>query len=349
MNQEALLNDLEVLMSSHGPPGVEDEVTSFCTETLSSMGLDVTRDNGDNLIVKIEGRSHDDPVAITAHKDEISMMVRRVDADGRLRVRPLGGLHAWAIGETPVEILGVHETLPGILSIGSKHVSNRSPAGLVKEGAPFDWNAVWIETKASEEKLLDAGVRAGSRVVIDRDRKRMRRLGDFVCGYNLDCRAGIAILFETARLLKRTPPVRDVYLVVSSEEEVGAFGAIHAVGRVPAEEAIALDIAPVAREYRIENGPSPVLLHADAQGLYHEATLTRLHALADELGFGAQAAVVTSYGSDATIAKKAGAVGRAICIAYPGENTHGYEICSVGGIVNTGSLLVAYLTEEEVV
>ena len=61
------------------------------------------------------------------------------------------------------------------------------------------------------------------------------------------------------------------------------------------------------------------------------------------MGFETQPAVVTSYGSDASIAKRIGSAGRSACIAYPGENTHGYEICSMDGIVNSARLLMAYL------
>ncbi len=334
-------------MLAHAPSGVEDEVATYCTDVFAGLGMETAVDAAGNLIVKIPGSDTDNAVAVTAHKDEIAMMVKRVESNGRLRVRALGGLHPWAIGERPVEILGAKETMPGVLSIGAKHVSTDSPAGRVKAGASLDWESMWVETKVSKETLKGAGVRPGTRIVLDRERKRAKHIEGFICGYNLDCRAGVAILLETARTLERTPPLRDVYLVVSSEEEVGAIGAVHAIERLPVDEVIALDIAPVAEEYQIRNGGSPVLLHADAQGLYHQATLDRLHARADRLGFGAQAAVVTSYGSDASIAKKAGAAGRALCLAYPGDNTHGYEMCSTEGIVNTGRLLVSYLTEPE--
>ncbi|MBK37170.1 MAG: peptidase M42 [Gemmatimonadetes bacterium] len=345
MDSVTLLNDVEALMLAHAPPGGEGEVTDYVHNSFSKLNLDVTIDAAGNTVAAIPGGGSGDPVAVTAHKDEIAMMIRRVESDGRLRVRPLGGLHPWAIGETPVEILGARDTVPGVLSIGSKHVSSDSPAARVKSGKPLDWELMWIETKLSTEALSRAGVRVGTRVVLDRDRKKAKRIGEFVCGYNLDCRAGIAILLGTARALQETPPCRDVYLVVSSEEEVGAFGAIHAAGRLPVDEVIALDIAPVAEEYQMINNGSPVLLHADSQGLYHQPTLEKLHDRAEQLGFGSQAAVVTSYGSDASIAKKAGGAGRAVCLAYPGENTHGYEICSIEGIVNTARLLESYLTD----
>jgi len=53
--------------------------------------------------------------------------------------------------------------------------------------------------------------------------------------------------------------------------------------------------------------------------------------------------VVTSYASDSSISRAYGHVARAVLIGYPGDNTHGYEICSRAGIVHTAQLLLSYL------
>ena len=270
-------------------------------------------------------------------------MVKRVEADGRLRVRPLGGLHPWAIGEGPVDILGGEGLVPGILSFGSKHVSAESPAGKLKQGNGPTWEVPWVETKLTPEALLERGVHVGSKVVVARARKQPMRLGDFICGYNLDCRGGLAILLEAARHLRENPPPQDVYLIASAEEEVGAFGAAYSVGQVPAETVVALEIAPVAEEYQTRNCADPVLLYGDGIGLYHERSLRRIERLGGGLGIGIQRAVVTSFGSDASISKKVGSAGRAVCLCFPCDNTHGYEICSIDGIVNAARLLLAYL------
>lgn len=92
------------------------------------MGDAVWQDAAGNIIVHIHGKRDDAPIAAIAHKDEISLIVKRVEEDGRLRVTPVGGLNPWAIGESPVKIMG-HELVPGVLSIGAKHVSKESVAG----------------------------------------------------------------------------------------------------------------------------------------------------------------------------------------------------------------------------
>lgn len=340
-----LLSLLEKFLLAHAPPGAEGEVDRIVMEEVRPYAHRVWQDAAESIVIHVKGKDDSAPIAVTAHKDEIALIVKRVEDNGRLRVRPLGGLHPWAVGEGPVEVLGRNGTVPGVLSVGSKHVSEESPAGTLKTGTPLKWETFWVETKRSREALAALGVHRGSKAVLARSRKAPLVIGDYICGYNLDCRAGLAILLEAAKQLRNNPPPQDVYLIASSEEEIGAQGATYSIGQVPADTAVALDIAPVAEEYQVQNCGDPVLLYGDAQGVYHERTLRHLEGLAEGLGFSTQPAVVTSYGSDASIAKKVGSAARAVCIAYPGENTHGYEICAVDGILNSARLLLAYLLD----
>jgi putative aminopeptidase FrvX len=204
---------------------------------------------------------------------------------------------------------------------------------------------MWIETKLPARELEERGVRAGTRVVIARHRKNLWHMGDYLCGYNLDCRAGLAAVFEVGMQLKSNKPAQDVYLVASSSEEIGGQGATYALSKLPVDTAIAVDIAPAADEYGTENNDEPILIEKDARGVYHEPTNQHLESLARNNGFKIQKAVVTSYASDSSIARANGHVARSALIGYPGDNTHGYEICAREGIFNTARLLLAYLLE----
>ena len=223
---------------------------------------------------------------------------------------------------------------PGVLSTGAKHVSTESPAGRLKDGQPLKWEQMWIETRLSAEELAQRGIRAGTRVVIAGKHKTLWRLGDCVCGYNLDCRAGLAAMLEVGLHLRENRPAQDVYLVASSSEEIGGHGAIYALGRLPVDAAVAVDIAPAAAEYGTTNSGDPIIGVRDSRGLYDARIIERFDALAAACGFGIQTAVLTSYASDSSIAKTSGAIARAALIGYPGDNTHGYEICAWDGIVN---------------
>ena len=163
---------------------------------------------------------------------------------------------------------------------------------------------MWIETRLSAEELAQRGIRAGTRVVIAGKHKTLWRLGDCVCGYNLDCRAGLAAMLEVGLHLRENRPAQDVYLVASSSEEIGGHGAIYALGRLPVDAAVAVDIAPAAAEYGTTNSGDPIIGVRDSRGLYDARIIERFDALAAACGFGIQTAVLTSYASDSSIAKR---------------------------------------------
>ncbi len=342
IDENRLLSHIERLLPIHAPSGYEAEADALVQDLIGGLGERTWQDAAGNIIIHIKGRQSNAPIAVISHKDEISMIVKRVEEDGRLRVVPVGGLHPWAIGETPVEVLG-DDLVPGVLSIGAKHVSNASPAGKLKEGAGLVWEDMWVECKLSVGQLAERGVRVGTRVCIARHRKNLWHMEDYLCGYNLDCRAGLAALFEVAQQLADNQPAQDVYVVASESEEIGGQGAAYALANLPVDTAVAVDIAPAAEEYGTRNSGDPILIEKDARGVYHAATNRHLEALAIAEGFNVQKAVVTSYASDSSIARASGIVARAALIGYPGDNTHGYEICSREGIVNTTRLLLAYV------
>jgi putative aminopeptidase FrvX len=55
-----------------------------------------------------------------------------------------------------------------------------------------------------------------------------------------------------------------------------------------------------------------------------------------------QLATLSGFGSDASIAMKFGHVARGACLAFPTQNTHGYEIAHLGAIANCIDLLQVF-------
>ena len=147
IDAQRLYGFVEQLLAAHAPSGAESAMDALVTELAAPIGDSVWQDAADNIIIHIKGQSHDQPVAAVAHKDEIALIVKRIESDGKIRVQPLGGLHPWALGESPVEIMARDGLCPGVLSTGAKHVSTESPAGRLKDGQPLKWEQMWIETR----------------------------------------------------------------------------------------------------------------------------------------------------------------------------------------------------------
>ncbi len=345
--RDTLLCDLEAMVLCHGPSGNEKEIDHWLTERWQSLGLDFEQDPAGNLVAFLEAPDPKAPnVAITAHKDEIGMIVKRIGANGRVQVRRLGGSFPWIYGEGVVDLLGDRETVSGILSFGSRHVSHESPQHCFQNDQPLKWEDAWVETKRSQDDLQRAGIRPGTRCVVGRHRKRPFLLGDHhIASYALDNRASLAILNQLAERL-RTPRY-NVLLAATANEEVGAIGAQYFTFNRRPDSLIALEICPTSPEYPVDREDTPVLLSQDGYGVYDDTLNLELAEAAGRAGTEVQHAVLAGFGSDASIAMKHGHVPRAACLAFPTDNTHGYEIVHLDALQRCTQLLLSYLQPGE--
>jgi putative aminopeptidase FrvX len=243
-----------------------------------------------------------------------------------------------------VDVLGRHRTVTGVLSFGSRHISDESDHKRQQTEAGVRWRDAWVETKLSADELAEAGVRAGSRVVPIAARKRPIRLGsdgEYVASYAIDDKGAVAGLLELAARVK-TPP-HPVELVFTAREEIGCHGAKWYASRTDAEAAVAFEVTPVAKEYRTDPGPDPVLVTADAHGPLEDTLSAELEDAAAAAGVNLRYAALSSFGSDATAALSFGMIARTACLAFATENTHGFEIAHLGGIVACVDVLERWL------
>jgi putative aminopeptidase FrvX len=328
---DSLFHTISDFVLRHAPSGVEQEIDELLRERFAQAGMTLAADASGNLIGRISGDGGG-RLAITAHKDEIGAIVTAVADQGRVKVRKLGGSFPWVYGEGIVDLIGDAATVSGVLSFGSRHVSHASPQHAQMDDAPLRWSDAWIETKLSPQELTAAGVRAGTRMVVGRHRKAPFRLKEHIASYALDNRASLAILLELVRRVKAPKP--DIDIVLSAKEEVGAIGGLFYTQHHEIDALIALEISPLAPEYTIEDSPAPVLLAEDAHGLYDRGLNAWIERAAARNDIPLQHAVISGFGSDASIAMRQGHVPRGACLGFATQNTHGYEIASLAAIEN---------------
>ena len=344
IEKEKLLQDLERLVLARGPCGQEDEVRDYCRKRLTDFCEEVAVDSLGNVVGRIKGKTSEPGIKVFAHMDENCLYVKRIDPNGRLHVRPLGGIRYWRVGDGPVDIMNDDgRIIPGVLGRGCRHTVEHPAVKASNSGAAANWESAYVETRLSKEKLLAAKIHAGTRVVISQSRRGLYPFADCVGSYFLDNRGAIAVMLAAGEKAKGAgKPECDITLVCTVMEENGG-GAAHTVASLPGLINIALEVIPAAAEYEIPLDDVPVIVVKDSLVLYTRTVCLGLQAAAERTGTGCRFAALDRIGSDAGLYFKSGSVAQIGMLGFPTDNTHGFEVCLPEGMANCAELLASYL------
>ena len=192
--------DLLRLMAVPGLSGHEERVRRAVAETLDAIGLAHRTDVAGNLIATVEGDPAAPSVMVFAHMDQLGFVVRRVEADGTVRVHRLGGVPERAMASQAVLLMGEGGDVPGVIANMSHHATPPEAKGRVVPAAE-----VAIDTgHRSRAEVEAAGVRIGTPVVYAP--RALELAGGRIAGPSVDDRAGCAVLLELARALSSADP-----------------------------------------------------------------------------------------------------------------------------------------------
>jgi putative aminopeptidase FrvX len=342
---------LQELLATYGPCGQEQAVREVCRRELEPVVDEAWVDEAGNLIGLVHGTDDDNGSAarVMAHLDELSMLVKRIEPDGTLHVTQLGTMYPANFGLGPVAVLGDRQTLTGVLAVGSEHTTKESRR--IWETKPdqgdksLDWLHVYVFTGCTPEELVTAGVHPGTRVCVERSKRTLIDVGDFLGCYFMDDRAAVTASLQAARLLREREqrPAADVYFVFTTNEEVGGVGGAYASRTLPGSLTLALEVGPTEAEYTTSVTGGPIIGYSDAKCVYDTDVADRLMDIATELHLSPQAAVLGAFESDASHAKASGLTPRAGLLCLPTLSTHGYEVIARNAIPAMTEVLVEFL------
>jgi putative aminopeptidase FrvX len=341
---------LQELLTTYGPCGQEDAVRDVCRRELQPYVDETWLDPGGNLVGLIRGG--DAPaVRVMAHMDELSMIVKRIERDGSLHVTQLGTMYPGNFGLGPVAVLGDRETLCGVLTLGSEHTTQESQR--IWETKPdqgdkaMDWTHVYVFTGRAPDELSAAGVRPGTRVCVHQAKRTLVEFGDYLGCYFMDDRAAVTVLLQAARLLSEDAGslAADVYLVFTTNEEIGGVGGSYASRCLPGDLTIAVEVGPAEAEYGTTCAGGPIVAYSDAECVYDKSVADALMNIATAQGLSPQAAVLGAFESDASHAKASGLSPRAGLLCLPTLSTHGYEVIRCDAIGAVTKVLVGFLKQ----
>lgn len=82
---------LERLSNAPGPTGFEGPVRAIVRDELKDVVDHLETDGVGSLIARLDGAAARPRVILTAHMDELGLLVRRITPEGYLKFQPLGG------------------------------------------------------------------------------------------------------------------------------------------------------------------------------------------------------------------------------------------------------------------
>ena len=325
-----MIETIRRLVESYGPSGYEDQTREIVLEEIDGLADDVSVDAMGNVIAwKRSGTPDATRVMLSAHMDEIGLMVTHVDDDGFLRFTNIGGLYTVTLVGNRVRFADG--------TIGSIYVEQRSDTGKVPQ-----LSQLYIDVGGGSEHNIGVGDVAGF------DRHLVVR-GDHLIAKSLDDRIGCAVQIEVMRRLENTP--NDVAFVFSVQEEVGLRGARTAAYGVAPDVGIAIDVTrtgdtPKSIKMAMNLGDGPAIKIKDSGMLAAPAVIELMEQAADRAGVPYQREVLERGTTDAASMQLVHAGIRAGTLSIPCRYLHTTsETAHLNDVEGAVQLLVSLLQE----
>lgn len=317
------MEELERLIVTPGVSGFEGGIRSLIREMVGGL-TPLTTDTMGNLLTTIGEGTH---IMLMAHMDEIGMLVSRIEEDGTLRFRKVGGVDERCLLGRMIRISTSSGQVNGVIGVVPPHLM-RDPE---KEMSTFPKaEDLRVDVGCSSRKEVESlGIRLMDPMTVE---KRPFLLnGRILCSRGLDDRFGCWVLIELLRrMVKRALPLR-LSFAWTAQEEMGLRGAKVVGGRERVEMGIIIDTSsatdfPDAPGHAtpVALGKGPVIRYMDSRAIASPPLVRLVEKVAGERGIPYQI-VITGGGTDGVVIQEAGAM--MIPMGVPIRYTHSPVEC----------------------
>jgi putative aminopeptidase FrvX len=346
---DALRKDLKDLMLIPGLSGHEDRVRRHLRDLLEEEGIASRSDTLGNLIATLEGDEGAPSVMLFAHTDQLGFIVRKIEADGLIRVERLGGIPEKALPAQSVLLcVGEGRDVRGIIANKSHHAT---PAEEKYKVTPYAELFIDIgEESAGAVRAL--GIEIGTPVVYE---PKAHDLGEHrVAGTSVDDRAGCAVIVEAARRLKVLPSRPTIHFVFAVLEEFNLRGAMVAAQALQPDIAIQLDLAltsdtpDMTHRGEVRMGDGPAISHYSFHGrgtlngtIPHPAVVDAVCRTAAEDGIPLQHTAHVGALTDSAYVQLVGEGVACVDLCFQSRYTHtSLEVCDMRDLEGLTALVV---------
>lgn len=295
------------LTQAFGPSGAEDNVRELIARRINPYTDRLYTDPLGNLIAV---KGHGGKVLISAHMDEVALMVTGLSEDGTYRFDCVGGMVPNALPSKRVyfpekNVYGVIGAVPVHMRKGKK--------------SEISFADLYIDTCGISLDAGDLAIFATETRYFDRD-------GGLLMGKAIDDRLGCYLM---CRLIE-DESVQNGTFIFTVQEETGLLGASAAIYDQPFSFGIALDVTTPNDLPEIE-GPQtvcslhrgPVISYADGRTIYDRDTMKEIFSLLHQFGIPCQTKALRTGGNESYCFQNSKEGMIAISLSVPCRYIHG--------------------------
>jgi endoglucanase len=325
---------IKKLVEITSPSGYESQIRAVVRKEVEPYADEVRVDALGNLIVRKGQRGPNGMrIMLSAHIDEIGVIVTHVDAEGFVRFTTLGGVRPHTCVGGRVRFLN---GLSGVISMEPPDDLTRVPT----------FEQLYIDLGLTSNQ--NAPVKVGDVAGFDRP---FLDLGDRLVAKSMDDRIGAVVLIEALRQLKDTP--NEVYFVFSTQEEVGVRGATTSAFGVDPDLGLAVDVTGTGDTPRrskvrmqVSLGKGPAIKVRDGGMLADRRVIDWMVRTAEQQGLPYQLEILEGGSTDARAMQLTRAGVPAGCLSIPTRYIHSpSEMVDYNDVQQSVQLLVALISQ----
>lgn len=331
---------LKRLTEANGISGDEKEVRNIIIDEIKNHVDSLEVDKIGNIIVHKKGNSNEKTLMVTAHMDEVGLIIKDIDDDGLMKFMTVGGIDKRILVSKKV-VVG-EDKIPGVIGAKPIHLQNKKEW----ENA-LDINDLYIDIGATSREDALNYVNIGDYAAFQT--KYSEFGGNLAKSKAFDNRVGCALLID---LIKTVEDV-DFYGVFTVMEEIGLRGAAPAAFTVEPDLAIILEgtlcyeMPNLESHYiptQLNRGPAISLI--DRTTIYNPNFRKKVVTIAEDKGISYQYRKTSMGGNDSgrIHTSKLGSI--TLTLSVPCRYIHGpVSVISKNDYKDTLTLLIEVVNE----
>ncbi len=286
---------LEKLCNLDGVSGNEGALREFIKAEITPFADSITVDSMGNLLAFKKGADSSKTVMLSAHTDEVGLIISKITKEGYLEFQTVGGIDTRVIISKKVRI--GNNKIKGIIGIKAIHLTTKSE----RESVP-KIKDLYIDIGAKDEEDAKKYVKLGDYAAFDTEAEMFGE--KTIKAKAIDDRAGCYILIE----LIKNPVLYDTWFCFCTQEEVGLRGAKVAAAKINPDIALVIEATTcsdvkgsVEHTYSTCMGKGAAISFMDRTTIVNQELYQWLYNLAKENNIPVQYKTLIAGGNDAGI------------------------------------------------